>query len=879
MANALDSPRKDAGFIIEASPLIRGLDLIASGFGLLVLAPLFLVIGLVIRFTSAGPAFYRAERVGQGGRLYKLYKFRSMYVGADQSGLGVTVKNDPRITPVGLFLRRTKLDELPQLINVFLGEMSLVGPRPEDPQYVALYSPEQRQVLAVRPGITSPASLRYQGEEALLSGDDWEHIYKEQILPHKLALDLAYLRRRTVWTDLLLILKTIAVLIHISEGLRAVLKLRNRHVFMFDVLALSLVPALALTLRLDGLHWWPEMIRPVILYTGAALLVKLPIFSLLKLYNRYWRYAGVSDLAMVASAVGLSTTILTALFIGMYATLEQYGLAMYRTVPLIDGLLTGLAVSMSRFGLRGLYHWYSRRQRGIGGRRVLVVGAGEAGVVAVHEMWANPKLDMEPVAFVDDDAAKVGTRIQGLPVAGSSEQISELVEQLGIQRIVVAIPSVALKQQCRIMDLCEQTGVATHKVPGVYEILAGHKTISRLPKVDINQLLRREPVNTDQTEVAACLEDAKVLVTGAGGSIGGELCRQIARCNPAEIILLGHGENSIFEIGLDLRISFPYVTTHQVIADVRDERQIDWVIKKHSPDIIFHAAAHKHVPFMEAYVKEAIINNILGTWNVVRAAEQYGVERFVLISTDKAVNPVNVMGATKRLAEMLTVSIAQRSGQAYMAVRFGNVLGSRGSVIPVFQQQIATGGPLTITHPDMRRYFMTIPEAVQLVLQASQMGQGGEIFVLDMGQQVRILDLATDLIKLSGLEPERDIGIVYTGIRPGEKLSEELFLEGEDYRRTKHHRIFVASCASTVEAEVLEQMTTELINLTRHIQSRNSLERIRDLLPEICHYIDDSWPRPQLLLPDPDVTPDTSATTPVEPRREGTSPVVKAAAA
>jgi FlaA1/EpsC-like NDP-sugar epimerase len=279
---------------------------------------------------------------------------------------------------------------------------------------------------------------------------------------------------------------------------------------------------------------------------------------------------------------------------------------------------------------------------------------------------------------------------------------------------------------------------------------------------------------------------------------------------------------------------------------------------------------------MEVDVEEAITNNVVGTWNVLRAAERYGVERFVLISTDKAVNPVNVMGATKRLAEMLTVAIARRSGRAYMAVRFGNVLGSRGSVIPVFQQQIAAGGPLTITHPDMRRYFMTVPEAVQLVLQASQMGQGGEVFVLDMGQQVRILDLATDLIKLSGLEPERDIGIVYTGIRPGEKLSEELFLEGEVYRRTKYNRIFTSCCESTVEAVVLEQMTTELVNLTRQMHSGNGLEQIRDLLPEICHYIDNSWPRPQLFLPEPGVTSDTSAPAPTRPRPEGRLPVVKA---
>jgi FlaA1/EpsC-like NDP-sugar epimerase/lipopolysaccharide/colanic/teichoic acid biosynthesis glycosyltransferase len=842
MANVLSVPKQDISIHIKTSPLIRGLDLTVSGLGLLCLAPLFLVGGLVIKLTSAGPAFYKAERVGQGGHLFKLYKFRSMYLNADCNGPGITLKDDPRITPVGRFLRRTKLDELPQLINVFRGEMSLVGPRPEDPRYVALYTPGQRQALAVRPGMTSPASLHYREEETLLSGDKWETVYREQVLPSKLALDLAYLQQRTLWTDLALILQTIALLINGKKRLNLILNLRNRHFFMLDILALLFTPALALTLHLDRLDWWPRTGQALIFFTLVALLVKLPIFYKLNLYNRYWRYAGVSDLTPVLIAVGLSTTILTALFVGTHASLERYELAMYRCVPLIDGMLTGLTVGGFRFGLRGLYYWHRQRHSVLGGRRVLVVGAGEAGTMVAREMKANPQLDMEPVAFVDDDLAKVGTHIQGLPVLGTCAQIPELVDLYQIQRMIMAMPSAPLGRQQEIIAMCEKTGVATHNLPGIYELLAGHKTISRLPQIDINRLLHREPVEIDQTEVAAYLAGATVLVTGAGGSIGSELCRQIARFNPAELILLGRGENSIFEIDLDLRLSFPDLVMQPVIVDVRDRGRVNWVIEKHWPDVIFHAAAHKHVPFMEANVGEAITNNVLGTWNVLRAAEQYGVERFVLISTDKAVNPTSIMGATKRLAELLVVATARRSGRAYLAVRFGNVLGSRGSVIPVFQRQIAAGGPLTITHPDMSRYFMTIPEAVQLVLQASELGQGGEIFVLNMGQPVRILDLATDLIKLSGLRPGRDIRIVYTGIRPGEKLSEELFLEYEDCRCTKCPKIFVATHENTVEAEMLEQIVVELVNLTRQTQFQNATERVRALLLEVCYYIDEYKP-------------------------------------
>jgi FlaA1/EpsC-like NDP-sugar epimerase len=595
----------------------------------------------------------------------------------------------------------------------------------------------------------------------------------------------------------------------------------------------------------------------LILFTVTALLVKVTIFYCFGLYRRFWRHAGLNELTLLVIAVGSSTAVLTVLYISTHALLGRYNLAMYRTVPVIDGLLTGLVAGGFRFGVRGLHLWYRQHWGVIGGRRALVVGAGGGGTLVVREMRDNPQLDMEPVVFVDDDPIKIGTYIEGLPVLGTCAQIPELVKRHQIQRIVVAMPSVSFGRLQEIVAACENTGVATHSLPGVYELLAGHKTVSRLPQVDISRLLHRQPVRIDEAEVAACLADAIVLVTGAGGSIGRELCRQIARFNPAEIVLLGHGENSIFEINLDLRLSFPSLLTQPVIADIRDRGRLSWVIEKYRPDVIFHAAAHKHVPLMEANVEEAITNNVLGTQNVLRAAEQNGVERFVLISTDKAVNPSSVMGATKRLAELLVVAAAQRSGRAYMAVRFGNVLGSRGSVIPVFQQQIAAGGPLTVTHPDIRRYFMTIPEAVQLVLQAAELGQGGEIFVLDMEQPIRIADLATDLIRLAGLEPGRDIEIVYTGIRPGEKLSEELFRAEEDCRRTKHPKIIVATSESPVKAEILELIASELAKLARRMESQNATERMRNLLPDVCRYIDNYQPRPQLSLPKPAVTRET----------------------
>jgi FlaA1/EpsC-like NDP-sugar epimerase len=632
--------------------------------------------------------------------------------------------------------------------------------------------------------------------------------------------------------------------------MNTILGIRNRYFFVFDILAALVVPAVALTLRLDGLDWWPEVRNALALYTIVSLLLKMSLFYSLGLYRRYWRYANVNDLMVILVAVGLATTVLTAVVLRTQTTLTPYGLALPRSLPVLDGMVTLLVMAGSRLGVRGLYQWRRHKHRPIAGRRVLTVGAGEAGRLVAQEIWTNPELEMEPVAFVDDDPTKVGGWIQGLPVLGTCDQIPEVIDRYQIQRVIVAMPSAPLGRIQEIVAACQETGVSTYNLPGIYQLLAGYKSVSRTPQIDITRLLHRQPVSIDETEVAANLAGARVLVTGAGGSIGRELCRQIARFNPAELILVGHGENSIFEISLDLGLSHPDLTRHSVIADIRDPRRINWLIRHHQPDVIFHAAAHKHVPLMEGSISEAMTNNVLGTRNLLAAAERNGVGRFVLISTDKAVNPTSVMGATKRLAELLVVAAARRSGQSYMAVRFGNVLGSRGSVVPVFQQQIAAGGPVTVTHPEMCRYFMTIPEAVQLVLQAAVLGQGGEVFVLDMGQPVRIVDLANDLIRLSGLEPESDIKIVFSGLRPGEKLAEELFLRQEDCQRTKHPRIFVADCDNAVDAAMLERVVLELVRLAQKSKFYNGNETMRVLLTQTCRFLDDYESADRPVLPE-----------------------------
>jgi FlaA1/EpsC-like NDP-sugar epimerase len=454
----------------------------------------------------------------------------------------------------------------------------------------------------------------------------------------------------------------------------------------------------------------------------------------------------------------------------------------------------------------------------------------------VQEMRANPQLGLVPVAFLDDDPAKQGAQIRGLPVLGGRERIPELAEEYGVAEVIIAMPTAPGAAVREILGICKAAGVAARTIPGLYGILSGEVSVSQIRDVDIEDLLRREPIATDTSAVEGMLRGCRVLVTGAGGSIGGELCRQIARCEPEILVLVGHGENSIFDIANELRRIWPDLPVAQVIADIRDRDRLDTLFAQYQPQVVFHAAAHKHVPLMEMNVAEAVTNNVVGTENLLSLAQTHSVSRFVFISTDKAVNPSSVMGATKRVAELLVQAAARQAGRPYVAVRFGNVLGSRGSVVPLFREQIRAGGPVTITHPDVSRYFMTIPEAVQLVLQASTLGSGGEVFALDMGEQIRIVDLATDLIELSGLKPGDDVAIVFTGLRPGEKLHEEVSLPGEEYVPTGHEKVFCWSnglqpAAWSLE---LEESVEELVTLASHGVEDQIRAKLREIVPEFA---------------------------------------------
>jgi FlaA1/EpsC-like NDP-sugar epimerase len=460
-----------------------------------------------------------------------------------------------------------------------------------------------------------------------------------------------------------------------------------------------------------------------------------------------------------------------------------------------------------------------------------VVGAGDVGALVVRELQKSSQLNLTPIGFLDDDPAKQRHTIHGVTVIGKVEDLQLLIDLHNVDIVIIAIPSAPGTLVRTVNDVCRIKGIPSRTVPGVYELVGGKVSINRLREVDINDLLRREPVRVNDEAVGAALAGKRVLVTGAGGSIGRELCRQIARRNPAELVLLGHGENSIFEIFLELRADYPDLLLSPVIADVRDEERLAQVFSRHRPQIVFHTAAHKHVPLMEVNVVEAITNNVIGTRNVVRAALDYDNERFVLISTDKAVRPSSIYGATKRLAETIVLGAARDSQRAFTVVRFGNVLGSRGSIIPLFKQQIANGGPVTITHPDMFRFFMTIPEAVYLVLQAASMEKGGETFVLNMGEPIRVLSLAEDLIRLSGLEPHRDIEIEFTGIRQGEKMTEELWDEGTPLLKTRHPDIFCLDSESALPSLDVSQAIKSLAAAAHSGDTERIIDLLDDLIP------------------------------------------------
>ena len=578
-------------------------------------------------------------------------------------------------------------------------------------------------------------------------------------------------------------------------------------------------------------------------------MVATPVtFYLLGMYRGIWRYASISDLLTVSKAVAARTVVLVSVFL-----LLGYERGVPRSVILIDAMLV--------LGLSGGIRLLARMQREMtqvkslrNKKPVLIVGAGDAGEIILREMKNNSQLDYNPVGFIDDDPSKWGVRIHGVAVLGAREEIPRIAAERQVREAIVAIPSATGQDLAEVYQYCQRAGIRAKTLPPLRQLIDGDVHLSQVRDVELEDLLGRKPVRVDLAAIRACLAGRRVLITGAGGSIGRELARQVAEFEPEELFLLERNENSVYFVEIDLRKRFQGLALEVGIADIMDRPRVREIFSRFKPQIVFHAAAYKHVPLMEQNSSEAFKNNVMGTMNLADAAALHGCERFVLISTDKAVNPASVMGATKRVAE-LVVQGSNNDRSRFVSVRFGNVLGSDGSVVPLFKKQVAEGGPVTVTHPEVTRFFMTIPEAVQLVLQAGAMGAGGEVYMLDMGLPIKIVDMARNLIELSGFRPGVDIEIAFTGLRPGEKLHEELHLKQEDVQSTSHEKIL--RCRDTGEwpSRVLERLRTLVDRLAVEPASLDDA-LVRKTLTEL---VPESTSLPGFQAPDTDLAPPTGS--------------------
>jgi FlaA1/EpsC-like NDP-sugar epimerase len=615
----------------------------------------------------------------------------------------------------------------------------------------------------------------------------------------------------------------------------AILKFRRPLIVLAHLVAFAvslLLSFLATSNMQLQAEWLIKQYPPLLV---LVIIIKIVIFGLFKQYRGWWRYVGISDLTGIVRASLVSTMLIFGLWVaGLYIDPVRKNIPnvsdVSQAVFVVDMFCTILLLAGLRMAIRLYYEEFRTVEAGKL-KRFLIVGAGNTGESLLREIHRMAVAEYDVVGFIDDDPAKQGIHIHDIPVLGTVEQLPEICREKNIEEVAIAMPSATVPQRRRVVQVCQGTKVRFRTVPSMTDIAGGRFRVSQIRDVDINDLLGREAIQLDTDSIEAFIKSKTILVTGAGGSIGSEMCRQICRFGPKLLLLVEQAENPLFYIERELRERFPDIAMTAVVCDITDQSRVEGILEKYRPEVIIHAAAHKHVPLMEGNPGEAIKNNVVGSRTVADAADKFGAESFVMISTDKAVNPTSIMGSSKRIAETYVQDLNRTSKTHFVTVRFGNVLGSEGSVVPIFKKQIAQGGPVTVTHPEMKRYFMTIPEASQLVLQAASMGKGGEIFVLDMGEPVKIVDLATELITLSGFRPGDDIEIVFTGLRPGEKLFEELSIKGEDMQETRHPKIGIWKNIP-MDRDRLRAKIEELVAIAKIGEHAAIVAKIKELVPE-----------------------------------------------
>jgi FlaA1/EpsC-like NDP-sugar epimerase/lipopolysaccharide/colanic/teichoic acid biosynthesis glycosyltransferase len=780
------TPAPDAGLLRRTRRLeqaMRVADLVVAGIALVALAPLLLLLMALVKWSSRGPALFAQDRVGRGGKSFRLLKLRSMVAGAERLGPRLTAKDDPRVTRLGRLLRRSKLDELPQLVNVVRGQMSLVGPRPEVAEMVARAPAEYGALLRVRPGLISEAALRFRREEELLPRDGRERHYVDHLLPQKLKLDLEWLARRTLLGDLELLLRAALLLLHLRRdetpltlpgGTRA----RNAAKLALDGAVVAAAWWCATLLRFDGLPDGLDGVRLVVLTLPLVATALLAIVASGGLRS-IWRYFVPSDfarLALVQLPGPLALTAWRALLPARLALLRApYSVS---ALAYLLALVGSAALRCSWSLLKARAERRSRPRPALAGR-IAIAGAGRTALAVVNELARSAGRDAELLACFDDSPDKRGTRVAGVAVAGTLSDLPDWLARTRPDHLLIAIAALSEERLRPLVDAAHRHGVAVKIVPSLLE--RARAPTAALRDLSIADLMGRPPVRLDPRDesIAAAYRDRVVLVTGAAGSIGSELVRQLVRVGPKRLVLVDKDENGLFELGRELDELAPALPREMAVLHLGDRRAVARLLRRARPQVVLHAAAHKHVPLMEQNAVEAIANNAFGTRDLARLAAGAKALAFVLISTDKAVRPTSVMGASKRVAELVVRDLGRRAarhGTRFSVVRFGNVLASRGSVLETFLRQLERGLPLTITHPDVERYFLTIPEAAQLVLVAGSLPEPRGHYVLDMGRPRRIVDLARDLARLAGRPAPPELRFV--GLRPGEKLHEELSVSG-----------------------------------------------------------------------------------------------------
>ena len=803
--------------------LKRCFDFLLGLIGLVLSLPILLVAGILIKVDSPGPIVFRQKRIGKDSRVFYICKLRTMVKGAECLGPPITARNDPRITQIGTLLRWFKIDELPQLWNVVKGDMSIVGPRPEAPEIVADYTPEDRKVLSVKPGIFGPNQLIARDElDRYPEGVDVERYYRTVILPEKLRVDLDYVAHSSFLWDLILIAEGIWVTLAGSLKARYILEGRRRLVFLCADMAFTLLSYyLAFFLRFDG-KIPPYDLSTFFRFSPYLLLICVPLYIYFGLYQTLWQYAGISDIQGVLKAVGLGSLLfaMLSLFQGYYVH--------PRSIYVLETIFAVLLLGGFRVGVKMFLGHFHKLQELKPRRNVLVVGAGDNGEALVREMLNRPDLGLRPVGFLDNDLSKRGAKIHGLKVFGDCSMMKRVADLKNVKEVVVAVPTLSPEAIQGIFSMCRQAGLRVRIAPLLHRLTSERFVSVKIRDLKIEDLLGRREIKIDAAGISELVTGKTVLVTGGGGTIGAELCRRVAEYKPKTLIIADRSENDLYEIFFELSNLHQNFKLVPSLLDITDPKRLGAIFEEHRPKLVFHAAAYKHVSLMEANVRDAIRNNVLGTRILADLAIRYEAEKFVFISTDKAVNPVSVMGMTKRVAEL---SIGARQGKGrtqFMIVRFGNVLGSRGSVIPILLRQIELGGPITITDSRMERYFMGLTESVMLILQAALLGRGGETFVLEMGQPIKIEDLARLLIRYAGFQPE-EVKIRYIGIREGERLEESLVGEGEAVGQTVHDKIRVVR-PRQFRSKWPEGQIEELIKMS---QPETSTEVLRGLLQEL----------------------------------------------